>query len=59
MALIKMEHDIENKKYIFEISEELLETKEGRNFFEIQLIKGISYNVIAEELLRRIKEKGE
>lgn len=34
MALIKMEHDIENRKYIIEISEELLETEKGKKFLK-------------------------
>ena len=54
MALIKMEHDIENRKYTIEISEELLETEEGKKFFEEQLVKGIPFETIADELLRRI-----
>lgn len=54
MALIKMEHDIENRKYTIEISEELLETEEGKKFFEEQLVKGIPFETIANELLRRI-----
>lgn len=59
MALIKMEHDIENRKYIIEISEEFLETKEGKKFFEEQLIKGIPYEILAGELVRRAKRRND
>lgn len=59
MALIKMEHDIENRKYIIEISEELLETKEGKKFFEEQLVKGIPYEILADELVRRVKRRND
>lgn len=59
MALIKMEHDIENRKYIIEISEELLEAKEGKKFFEEQLIKGIPYEILADELVRRVKRRND
>lgn len=59
MALIKMEHDIESRKYIIEISEELLETKEGKKFFEEQLVKGISYEILADELVRRAKRRND
>lgn len=57
MALIKMEHDIENRKYIIEISEELLETEKGKKFFEEQLVKGIPYEILADELIRRVKRR--
>lgn len=59
MALIKMEHDIENRKFIIEISEELLETEEGKKFFEEQLVKGIPYEIIADELIRRVKRRND
>ena len=57
MALIKMEHDIENRKYIIEISEEFLVTEEGKKFFEEQLVKGIPYEILADELVRRVKRR--
>lgn len=56
MELAKIEYDIENKKFVIEISEKVLTSRITEDYFLAQLIRSVPYAMIADELIRRTKE---
>ena len=56
MELAKIEYDIENKKFVIEISEKVLTSRITESYFLAQLIRSVPYAMIADELIRRTRE---
>lgn len=57
MKTIKREYDPMHKEYIIRIPESLLNTKEGKDYLEETLLKGISDEAIVKEEMRRINHR--
>lgn len=57
MEKIEMEYNPSCKEYIIRIPISLLETEQGKEYFEEFLLKGVSDNAIVKEQIRRIKHR--